>query len=475
MNWARNIRTSALVLAVAGMAGSQLAFQEAPPVLDAVRARGELVVAVRPGPTSHYQTAWGDAGFEFELAQGFARDLGVQLRVIPAATADEALALVADGAADFALDMAMTPRREESFRFGLPVQAASAHVVCGNGRPSPASVADLDGRPLAVMAGSHHVEQLAPLRRAQPGLGWLAVPDATEAGLLAMVHEGTVDCTLVDSDSWEFHRHLFPALRVAFDLPEPLYLAWAFPQADDDSLRLSANGWLARRHADGFVQKLHDRYAAHVRTLTDIDAQKFYERLQQRLPRYLALFQEEAARNDLDWRLLAAVAYQESMWDPSALSPTGVRGLMQLTQATASQLGVADREDPAASIRGGARYLRQLIDSLPADIPDPDRTWMALAAYNAGVAHLHDARVIAQRRGGDPDSWPDVRAALPLLKQEQWYTQARHGYAQGATQAVVYVRHVRRYYDLMVLASNSRHHNELMLAQAGRHVAPAWN
>jgi membrane-bound lytic murein transglycosylase F len=143
------------------------------------------------------------------------------------------------------------------------------------------------------------------------------------------------------------------------------------------------------------------------------------------------------------------MAYQESHWNPDAESPTGVRGLMMLTNAAASDLGVEDRLDPAQSIRGGAQYLKKMLQALPENIPEPDRTWLALAAYNIGLGHLEDARMLTQKNKGDPDKWVDVKANLPLLSQKKWFQQTRYGYARGR-EPVRYVENIRTYHDILV-------------------------
>jgi membrane-bound lytic murein transglycosylase F len=146
--------------------------------------------------------------------------------------------------------------------------------------------------------------------------------------------------------------------------------------------------------------------------------------------------------------LPASVAYQESHWDPDAVSPTGVRGIMMLTQATARHIGIDKRTDPLQSIQGGAKYLKRLYAKIPDRIGEPDRTWFALAAYNIGFGHLEDARIITQTRGGDPDKWIDVKQNLPLLARKKWYRQTEHGYARGY-EPVRYVENIRSYYDVL--------------------------
>lgn len=143
------------------------------------------------------------------------------------------------------------------------------------------------------------------------------------------------------------------------------------------------------------------------------------------------------------------MAYQESHWDPEAVSPTGVRGMMMLTRATASDLGIETRTDAEQSINGGARYFASLLSRIPARIQEPDRKWMALASYNIGLGHLEDARRITEREGYNPDLWIDVKKHLPLLRQKKYYKNTRFGYARG-NEAVNYVENIRRYYDSLL-------------------------
>jgi len=111
-------------------------------------------------------------------------------------------------------------------------------------------------------------------------------------------------------------------------------------------------------------------------------------------------------------------------------------------------MGVSDRLDPTQSLRGGARYLKNIKRRLPDDIFEPDRTWMALAAYNIGMGHLEDARVITERRGGDPHLWRDVMDSLPLLQKTRYYQNTRYGYARGL-EAATYVQNIRHYLSIL--------------------------
>jgi membrane-bound lytic murein transglycosylase F len=150
----------------------------------------------------------------------------------------------------------------------------------------------------------------------------------------------------------------------------------------------------------------------------------------------------------IDWRLLSAIGYQESQWNALATSPTGVRGLMMLTEDTARALGIGDRLNPQASIMGGAKYFVMMRNQVPSRIREPDRTWFALAAYNVGFGHLEDARILTQMHGKNADRWDDVRNYLPLLTQEKWYTRVKHGYARG-WEPTRFVENIRSYYDML--------------------------
>jgi membrane-bound lytic murein transglycosylase F len=161
------------------------------------------------------------------------------------------------------------------------------------------------------------------------------------------------------------------------------------------------------------------------------------------------MFKEAQEITGIDWRLIAALGFQESHWDPLATSPTGVRGLMMLTSDTADRMGLGDRLDPRQSILAGATYLQELKESLPPRVAEPDRTWLALAAYNIGLGHLEDARVLTQRRGGNPNLWLDVKKVLPLLARYEYYSTLKRGFCRGG-EALVLTENIRNYFDILV-------------------------
>ncbi|MCD4596361.1 membrane-bound lytic murein transglycosylase MltF, partial [Proteus mirabilis] len=193
---------------------------------------------------------------------------------------------------------------------------------------------------------------------------------------------------------------------------------------------------------DDVLARLEEKYFGHVGSFDYFDTLSFITAIDSILPNYQPLFEKYA--ETFDWRLLAAMAWQESHWDPHATSPTGVRGLMMLTRPTASSMGITDRLDPEESIKGGAQYLKHLLSRLPDTIPDDEKIWFALAAYNMGYGHMLDARKLTEQQGANPNSWLDVKARLPLLSQKKYYLDLPYGYARGH-EAYRYVENIRRY------------------------------
>jgi membrane-bound lytic murein transglycosylase F len=246
-------------------------------------------------------------------------------------------------------------------------------------------------------------------------------------------------------------QHFYPELQIGLKLPEAQHLGWAFPRfSQDDSLYLVANQFLERLRRTGVLEQIIDRYYGHVTEegFDYINMRTYYRHIRERLPLYRNFFEQIATRHGMDWRLLAAIGYEESQWNPNAESATGVRGLMMLTQSTARELGVKNRDDPAESIEGGARYFSSLQERIEENIREPDRTWFALASYNVGLGHIIDARTLTAQRGANPNRWIDVRKTLPLLSNPYWYEQTHHGQARGY-EPVKFVQNIRRFYEIL--------------------------
>lgn len=419
--------------------------------LEQVKSKGKLVVATRNSSTTYYEGPDGrPTGFEYDLLKMFADSLGVKLKIVVPESFSSILPKVENGKVHFAAaGLTVTEARKRKVRFALPYQQITQQLVYRLGTTAPSRIEDLLGADLEVMAESSHVERLRELQSEFPLLSWRENRNMESEELLTFVWEQMIDYTVADSNELSLSQRYYPELRVAFDLTDPQSLAWAFPISDDSSLYDAANEFLDRISKNGELEQIKERYYGHTDKFDYVGTLTFISHIYERLPTFRDHFEEASAQSGIDWRLLAAMGYQESHWDPTSVSPTGVRGIMMLTLDTARQLGITNRLDPAQSIMGGARYLNSLRERISPRILEPDRTWMAVAAYNVGFGHLEDARIITRKRGFDPDKWIHVKESLPLLRKQAWYSQTRHGYARGH-EPVLFVQNIRNYYDLLV-------------------------
>ena len=425
--------------------------------------RGNLTMLTRNGASSYYLGPEGDTGPEYELVKNFSDYLGVDLDIRVAPAFNQLSVLLSQGQGDLiAANLTRTPSRERVFNFGPDYLDTSILVVYRRGEARPKTIADLQGRKIMVIAGSSYEEALASASEQHPGLEWEPRSDVGIEELLLAVADGAIDYTLIDSSIYNLNTHFYPKVAKAFALPGTLPHAWAFPAGSDHSLLHQARTFVQQARNNGQLQAINEAFYQPRARLDRVGMFQFLEQVRERLPPLLPVFQDVANAHDMDWRLLAAIGYQESHWIPDAASYTGVRGIMMLTRRTAKQLGLTDRLDPEQSIEGGARYFQQLRSRIPARIQEPDRAWLALAAYNMGMSHLEDARVLTQKRGGNPDSWDDVNMNLDLLSQEKWYRDLRFGYARGF-EAKQYVENIRSYYDILIWMETREH--PLLVAQ----------
>lgn len=415
-----------------------------------IKASGELKVLTRANLTTYYQGASGPTGFEYDLVRDFADSLQVELRMITVPHTDAVLTALHRGDAHLATaGIKATSDNMKRTRFGPIYQSVREQLVYRRGNALPRTLADVAGKRLQVAAHTHHAATLLSLRSTYPRLTWQESSALRTSGLLNEVWQQRLDYTIVDSHEMAVSRGLYPELRVAFDIGEACDLAWAFPLQADGSLYLAALRYLHQIRSNGRLEQLMDRYYGHVEDFDYVGTRRFLSHLRERLPKYLRHFKAAAERHGLDWRLLAAIGYQESHWNPEAVSPTGVRGLMMLTRDTANHMGIGDRLDAKESIEGGARYFAGLKKRFAGQVEEPDRTWLTIAAYNIGPGHLQDARQLAKDARMNPNRWLDVKRLLPLLSEPQWHARTRYGYARGA-EAVTHVQNVRRYFDLLV-------------------------
>lgn len=413
--------------------------------------RGYVSVGTLYGPNSFYIQGSGTqvddfAGFEYELAKKYADYLNVELKITPSYSLDELFIKLNSGEVDFlAAGLSVTDKRLQRFRFAPSYQEATQKLVFKQGKAWPRKLEDLSGK-LMVTADSSYVENLEKLKQTNPELTWEENGELDSEELLVKVLKEEIDYTIIDSNVLAINRRYYPEISIAFTISDEEPLAWMLSKNSDDAILASLVEFFGQIHQDGTLLALNDKFYGHIEEFNYVETRTFIKAVETKLPKYQPLFEKHG--QDIDWRLLAAISYQESHWRPHARSHTGVRGMMMLTLNTAKQMGIKSRLDAEQSIQGGAKYFKRMIDKMPDRIPSPDRTWFALASYNVGFGHLNDARIITQRQGGDPDRWVEVKTRLPLLQQKKYYKNTKHGYARGE-EPVRYVDNIRRYYDTL--------------------------
>ncbi|WP_223881682.1 membrane-bound lytic murein transglycosylase MltF [Affinibrenneria salicis] len=434
-----------------------------------ILSRGELRISTINSPLTYHTTNNNPAGLDYELAKRFADYLGVRLVVASRQNPDDLFDDLDDDKADIlASGLIYNDERLNRYRAGPSYYSVSQQLVYRIGKARPRTLDKLQGR-LVVTAGSAYADTLRALKESQyPQLNWETSDDQTSQELLRLVADGKLDYTLGDSVSIGLMQRIHPELAVAFDLSDEEPVTWYMQRDHDDSLAAALLDFFGLLVEDGTLARLEEKYLGHVGEFDYVDTTTFLKAIDETLPALRPLFEKYATH--IDWKLLAAISYQESHWNPLATSPTGVRGLMMLTRNTAESLNVTDRLDSEQSIRGGAQYLLHIMDKMPDSIPDDEKIWFALASYNMGHAHLLDARKLTEKQNGNPDSWSDVKLRLPMLSQRRYHTQTTYGYARGH-QAYSYVENIRRYLVSLEGYLNEQEKKRLLERQAAGYPA----
>lgn len=422
-----------------------------PSTLAQILMSGELRVVTLNSPSTYYLGADGPQGPEYDLCAEFAADLGVALNIYSVHTVTEVRREVSSGRANIAAaGLAIEQAPPANAGYGPVYERVKEHLIYHTRSSRPRNLLDASVKgQIEVAANSPHDATLQRMRMYTPELSWVENPDTETDELLYRLSRGEFEYTVADSNEFAIGRSFHPDIAIAFDISQGKSLAWLVNK-HDASLPSRVTSFFSVIQSDGRLHQILANYYDNPQRFTTpaLKAREFIDNVRERLPLYEDWFKDVAAQVGLDWRLLAAISYQESKWDPDATSYTGVRGLMMLTEDTARSLGIADRLDPQQSILGGARYFLDVRKLIPARIKEPDRTWFALGCYNMGFGHIEDARILAQSFGKDPDKWDVVRQYLPLLTQERYYSQAKRGYARG-WEPVQFVDNIKLYMSMM--------------------------
>lgn len=406
-----------------------------------------LIVGLTVDPAFHAaaSAAEGLEGFSRDLAALFAERLGVAVRYEIAPDYPALLALVREQRVHLAAGLPAQYGGPE-LRYTPPLKEMRQLVVRHASTLPLSGPEALAGREIAVMRGAPQIRALRELQLEPPPI-LLEQHGLDELELIDAVGQRRFEFAASDDLHFALAANFNPDIDVALELPGTLAHVWAF-HADFEALRDEAGRFIESLREDGTLRRLEDRYFGHIKRLDTNDIAAFLAAMKSELPAWRPAFQEAQEITGIDWRLLAALAWQESKWDPLATSPTGVRGMMMLTEDTADRMKVTNRLDARQSIRAGAKYLALLMDELPEEIRPPDRLWFALAAYNLGMGHLNGARAFAPSLQRDPNLWVDMKEVLPLMSRPEYYQRLKSGRARGG-EAVILVENIRNYYDVL--------------------------
>ncbi|MFV5929281.1 membrane-bound lytic murein transglycosylase MltF [Klebsiella aerogenes] len=437
-------------------------------------ARGELRVSTINSPLTYAAINNKDYGLDYELAKRFADYLGVKLKVTVRQNISQLFDDLDAGKTDMlAAGLVYNTERVKNYQAGPTYYSVSQQLVYRVGGNRPRTLAGINAEQLSIAPGHVALNDLQALKESKyPDLNWRVDEKRGTTALMQAVIDGTLEYTVADSVAVSLFQRVHPELAVALDISDEQPVTWFSEKSEDNSLSAAMLDFFNSMNEDGTLARLEEKYLGHGNDFDYVDTRTFLRAVQNTLPDLKPLFEKYARQ--IDWRLLAAIAWQESHWDPQATSPTGVRGMMMLTRNTAQSLGLTDRTDAEQSLDGGMRYLQDMMAKVPEAIPKDERIWFALAAYNMGYAHMLDAMALTKKQKGNPNSWSDVKQRLPLLSQKPYYSRLKYGYARGH-EAYAYVENIRKYHISLVgyLSEQERKAaQEMAIAEAYPAVAP---
>ncbi|WP_347330339.1 transporter substrate-binding domain-containing protein [Marinimicrobium locisalis] len=419
--------------------------------LQGILERKVLRVITRNNAATYYLYRGKLVGFEYELAKRFADSLGVRLQMVVPDSHDEMIPMLREGKGDLvAAFMTRTDDRAEEVAFSRPYHYATETVV-GQARETELESAEaLAGRTLHLRRSSSYWDTAEALRKKGIDVELEAVPDTMETEqIIDRVADGDFDLTIADSHILRSELTWRDDVTGLLSLGEPISHSWAVRQNNPRLLEAINSFWNKEYrglHYNIFYKRYfedHSRIKAHREGRVDLGEGKG-------LSRWDDLAKAYGEQYDFDWRLILAQMYQESEFDPDAVSWVGAEGLMQVMPRTAKELGLYPMDNPKISVHAGVKYMEWLRYRFPERLPVEQQMWFSLAAYNAGVGHVRDARRLADQKGWDPDQWFNhVERAMLLLSQKKYYQHARFGFVRGQ-EPVNYVRHIRDRYRAYV-------------------------
>jgi membrane-bound lytic murein transglycosylase F len=413
--------------------------------------RKVLRVLTRNSPATYFIWRGQLMGFEYDLIQDFVAEQGLRIEMIVPPNWGDLIPWLKQGRGDvIAASMTILPEREkQGVAFSRPYNYVSEMLVARK-KDTIASIDDLTTRTIVVSRSSSYWQTLTRLRKRIAFTLQPAPESMPTSEIIAKVAAGKYDLTVADSNLVDLELTWRNDIKAPFALGEPVAIGWAVARRTPKLLQ-AINAYFEKTYRGTFYNLTYQKYFKNTRTARG--HVKFRAAKTGQLSPYDVAVRRYAKRYGFDWRLITAQMYQESRFNPNARSWAGAHGLMQVMPRTARELGFTSISDPATGIHAGVKYLAWLRDQFETKVPDTERNWFSLAAYNAGWGHVWDARELAAEIGLDRDRWFDhVERAMLMLSNPRYYRGTRYGYVQGS-QPVDYVHDIRTRYEAYTRAA----------------------
>jgi len=414
-----------------------------------IKNTGEIVVITDNSAHGFYLYQDRPMGFEYQLAKEFADFLNVKLTVITPGWEKMFDTLLSSKGDLIASSLTKTERRKTRLTFSDEYMPVQQQVIVRKGYHGIKELSDLDGKTVHIRRNTSYHERMVELKKSGLNIHLVFYENTPTEELLRQVQNKKIAITIADSNIFRLNRRYYPDLRIAFPVSEQQSLGWAVKKNDVRLLK-KINRFFDIIKKNGTFDQIYNKYYAGTEMFDYVDIKKFHNRLKTRLPAFKQIIKNESKKYNFDWRLIAAVIYQESQFNPNAISYTGVRGLMQLTMPTANEMGVFNRSNPEESIKGGVKYLHKLYNQF-GDLDPDEKLKFALGSYNVGYGHIKDARNIALKKGLDINKWRSLEQTLPLLRYREYHEKSTFGYARG-TEPIRYVNRVLTYYNILKMS-----------------------
>ncbi len=449
-------QTVKTLMAVLVSIGLMTACSQAPDksFLDDILASREITVITRNNPWCYYLYRDRPMGFEYDLAKAFADYLGVRLNVKVADRWDRMIPDLLNGKGDFiAASMTITPTRQDRVAFSNGYHSIQPHIIVHRHQSQIKGAEDLAGKTVHVSRGTSYHEHLEVLRAADIDVNLQLHNGMETTELIRKVANKSIDITIADNLVAMLSQRYYPQITLAGPISAEEHLGWAVhPQATQ--LQGQMNAFYNTIKKNGEFDRIFNHYFTGIDEFDFVDIRAFHRGVNQALPEYQPFLQKFAEQNGFDWRLIAAQMYQESRFDPMAVSYQSAHGLMQISINTADSLGVVDVHDPCQNIEAGIRHLKFLFDFYD-KAQGKNRLYIALAAYNVGMGHILDARNLARKQGLDPDKWASLKKTLPLLSEPEYYQKTKYGYCRGL-EPVHYINNIIVFFDILKFKGMAR-------------------